>query len=61
MITLIAMYFCLELSELKDFINGKPDPRRSDMENNVVDMPIARSPGTPHFLPNNMMFPPQMT
>ncbi|CAG2216913.1 unnamed protein product [Mytilus edulis] len=47
-------------SELKDFINGKPDPRRSDIENNVVDMPIARSPGTPHFLPNNMMFPPQM-
>ncbi|CAG2203879.1 unnamed protein product [Mytilus edulis] len=47
-------------SELNDFINGKPDPRRSDIENNVADMPIARSPGTPHFQPNNMMFPPQM-
>ncbi|XP_052058933.1 uncharacterized protein LOC127699205 [Mytilus californianus] len=47
-------------SELKDFINGKPGLRRSDIEHNVVDMPIARSPGTPHYLPNNMMFPPQM-
>ncbi|CAG2229258.1 unnamed protein product [Mytilus edulis] len=49
-----------EESELKDFINGKSGPRCSDIGNNVADMPIARSPGTPHFLPNNMMFPPQL-